>query len=71
MKRSHAIFVALTCLMLGGAAAFAQDKFPSKPVKIIVPYAPGGATDIVARIVGEQMRASLGRAWSEHRASTD
>src|SRR5438876_9597135 len=56
MKRSHAIFVALTCLTLGSAAALAQDKFPSKPVKILVPYAPGGATDIVARIVGEQMR---------------
>ena len=63
MKRSQAIFVALTCLTLGSAAAWAQDKFPSKPVKIIVPYAPGGATDIVARIVGEQMRASLGQSF--------
>jgi tripartite-type tricarboxylate transporter receptor subunit TctC len=43
------------------AQAGAQDKFPSKPVKIIVPYAPGGATDIVARIVGEQMRQLLGQ----------
>jgi tripartite-type tricarboxylate transporter receptor subunit TctC len=32
-------------------------------VKILVPYAPGGATDIVARIVGEQMRQSLGQSF--------
>ena len=44
------------CLLFGSINAQAQDKFPSKPVKILVPYAPGGATDIVARIVGEQMR---------------
>lgn len=41
-----------------GAAA--QD-FPSRPIKIIVPYAPGGATDIVARLISEEMRQSLGQ----------
>lgn len=45
------------------APAPAQERFPSKPVKILVPYAPGGATDIVARIVGEQMRQSLGQSF--------
>ena len=53
--------LAALALALGPAAA--QDKFPSKPVKIIVPYAPGGATDIVARIVGEQMRGLLGQSF--------
>src|SRR6266480_88130 len=36
------------CLALGAVTASAQDKYPSRPVKIIVPYAPGGATDILA-----------------------
>src|SRR4029079_14636665 len=51
------------CLAVTGRPAPAQDKFPSKPVKILVPYAPGGATDIVSRIVGEQMRQSLGQSF--------
>ena len=47
-------------LALAGPAA-AQDKFPSKPIKIVVPFGPGSATDIVIRIVGEQMRQILGQ----------
>jgi tripartite-type tricarboxylate transporter receptor subunit TctC len=46
---------------IGGAQAQAQDKYPSKPVKVVVPYGPGSATDIVMRIVGEHMRPLLGQ----------
>jgi tripartite-type tricarboxylate transporter receptor subunit TctC len=57
---SRAAFICLTLAALA-APAIAQDKYPSKPVKIIVPYAPGGATDITARIFGEQLRNILGQ----------
>jgi tripartite-type tricarboxylate transporter receptor subunit TctC len=55
--------VALLCLGLGTVAASAQDKYPSKPVKIIVHYAPGGATDITSRLFGEQLRQVLGQQF--------
>ena len=51
-----------SCFALA-VTATAQDKFPSKPVKILVPYGPGGATDIVARIVAEAMRQNLGQSF--------
>ena len=55
--------LALLCLAFGTVTASAQDKYPSKPVKIVVPYAPGGATDIVARILGEQLRQITGQSF--------
>ena len=55
--------VALLCLAFGAGTACAQDKYPSKPVKIVVPYAPGGATDIVARIMGDQLRQITGQSF--------
>ena len=53
------------CLAFSGmqakAQSQAQDKYPSKPVKVVVPFGPGSATDIVIRIVGEHMRPILGQ----------
>jgi tripartite-type tricarboxylate transporter receptor subunit TctC len=40
----------------------AQPAWPNKPIKIIVPFAAGGATDSVARMLGEKLSASLGQA---------
>jgi tripartite-type tricarboxylate transporter receptor subunit TctC len=58
-----ALGLALLVLGLGAVSAEAQDKYPAKPVKIVVPYAPGGATDIVARILGEQLRQITGQSF--------
>ena len=61
MKRLVPLLVSAVCLAAGTAAA--QDKYPSRPIKVLVPYAPGGAVDIVTRIVTEQMRQNLGQAF--------
>jgi tripartite-type tricarboxylate transporter receptor subunit TctC len=47
-------------LLFGGAPASAQT-YPSKPITMIVPFAAGGATDVLARFLGERMRAILGQ----------
>ena len=51
---------ALAALALTAATASAQD-FPARPITLIVPFAAGGPTDIVARIVGEHMSRTLGQ----------
>jgi tripartite-type tricarboxylate transporter receptor subunit TctC len=67
MKRLSLILLSAACLVFGLAsgmtAALAQDKYPSRPVKVIVPYAPGGATDIVARLVGDAFQKITGQPF--------
>jgi len=48
----------ILALALSTGVASAQD-FPSKPIRIVVPYSPGGGTDAVARLVGENVSRSL------------
>src|SRR6187455_442092 len=55
--RLFAVFVAA----LLPALAAAQAPYPSRPLTLIVPYPPGGATDVVARVLAEKLTASLGQ----------
>jgi tripartite-type tricarboxylate transporter receptor subunit TctC len=60
MTRTMMVLTAALALAAGGTA-LAQDKYPSKPIKIVVPYAPGGATDITSRLFGDQFKNILGQ----------
>jgi tripartite-type tricarboxylate transporter receptor subunit TctC len=63
MKSFGPILLSAICLVLGSMTALADDKYPSRPIKVIVPYAAGGATDIVARIVGEGVQKICGQGF--------
>ena len=61
MKKLLSIVCAATCLTLSAGQALAQA-YPTKPIKIIVPFGPGGFTDVVARILGVKLGESLGQS---------
>ena len=51
----------LTTLLLAGAAC--AQGYPNRPVRVVVPWPPGQATDIAARVVAERLQTSLGQAF--------
>ena len=62
MLRTCATLAAVAaCLSAGPVAAQGDAKYPSRAVRLLIPYAPGGATDIVARLVG----ARLSETWGQ------
>ena len=52
--------LAAALISLTGASAYAET-FPTKPVRILVPYAAGGAVDVLARTIGQ----SLSKTWGQ------
>lgn len=60
-RRSLLQFAGATAATLAAGRAFAQQKFPNKPVNLIIPFAPGGDTDIRARLLQPYLQKYLGQ----------
>lgn len=54
--------IALVALCATGVAQ-AQSDYPNKPVRLVVPYAPGGATDVIDRVLAKQLSEALGQQF--------
>jgi len=65
MKRREALalFGGAAMTMAAGEAALANEAYPTRVVKILVPFGPGGSTDIIARLVGKQLETVTGQPF--------
>jgi tripartite-type tricarboxylate transporter receptor subunit TctC len=59
MKR---IVVTMALALLAGIGSAQAETYPSRPITLVVPFPPGGSTDIAARVMAERMRAPLGQS---------
>jgi len=61
MTRRHALAISIAALLSSSAAAMAADDYPNKSVKLILPAAAGGPTDVPARIASQILQPKLGQ----------
>jgi tripartite-type tricarboxylate transporter receptor subunit TctC len=69
MKRRDFLRLGSACLVAGGIArrpAFAQSTYPERPIKLVIPFAPGGVSDVVGRLWADKMKTSLGTVYVEN-----
>jgi tripartite-type tricarboxylate transporter receptor subunit TctC len=75
MNRRDLLAAGLACLPISAATALlarranAQKRYPDHPIRLIVPFAPGGATDVAGRLWAEKIRPNLGTVVIENKAS--
>ena len=54
--------VGLSVVLVFATAAFAQVSYPDRPIRMLVPFAPGGGTDLVGRVLAQHMTSALGQS---------
>src|SRR5690242_17292342 len=65
MQRLTSLLCALFVVAIAASPALAQsapDAYPSRPIRILIPFSPGGTTDIIARALSAELRKSLGQS---------
>jgi tripartite-type tricarboxylate transporter receptor subunit TctC len=68
VRKISGIFVCAALALAGTPAAQAQDNYPTRPVRVVIAFPPGGPTDFVGRLVTDKMSAELGqRVYIENR----
>src|ERR1700676_2933584 len=59
----HLVLAVVALVLPLPAAAQSTDTYPSRPVKLLIPYAPGGSTDIIARHISPKLQEALGQPF--------
>jgi tripartite-type tricarboxylate transporter receptor subunit TctC len=62
-RRFHLAAAALACVLMAGAGTTQAQEYPTRPVEIIVPFAAGGGTDLIARLMCEGLSQRLGQSF--------
>jgi tripartite-type tricarboxylate transporter receptor subunit TctC len=68
MHRRDLLTFGFACLCAAAAAApFAALAYPDRPIRLVVPFSPGGATDVVGRLWAQMMKPLIGTVVTENR----
>ena len=62
MKKSLFLFLTFTLLAQVGGSIWAAEPYPNKPIQIVVPYTPGGNTDLLARVIAQKLSDAWGKS---------
>src|SRR3981189_1184272 len=63
LRRRHVLTLCASLLVGCAPIAYGADSYPSRPSRLLVPFAPGGGADALARIITPRLHEALGQPW--------